>query len=105
MDSGIIKIMTPKQIVIYKINIVKTLTLNMEPISILIGLVVIIALILYVIAIWDLIRNRQQFKPRSNQSLWLILVVFIPIIGSIIYLSLKCANRKSSIVPDDPAKY
>jgi uncharacterized membrane protein YhaH (DUF805 family) len=65
----------------------------MEPISIIIFIVVAITILLYSIAIYDLITRRSKFKQRSTQSLWLIFVVFIPVVGSVIYLSLRKTIR------------
>jgi hypothetical protein len=65
----------------------------MEPISILLSVLIFISLILYVLAIYDIIKNRSRFNKRVYQGIWLMVIVFIPIIGSIIYLSFRNSIR------------
>ena len=66
----------------------------MEPIVIFLGILIIIALILYAIAIYDLIINKSQFKNVRIRGLWLFIIVMFPGIGSLTYLLFKGSFAK-----------
>ena len=61
----------------------------MDLFSVLIALLIIICLVLYIWAVADLIKHRRSFDKRRHQGLWLMFIVFVPVIGSVVYLSLK----------------
>jgi len=61
----------------------------METISIFVGLALLIVFVLYVISIIDVIRNRNRFESYRTQGLWLMLIVFVPFFGSLIYLFIR----------------
>lgn len=61
----------------------------MEPVSIVVGLGFLIVFVLYVIAVYDVIKNRSRFVNLQTQGLWLIVIVFLPFLGSVLYLLLR----------------
>ncbi|MBM3419585.1 MAG: hypothetical protein FJY11_00460 [Bacteroidetes bacterium] len=61
----------------------------MEPVSILVGLGLLIVFILYVTAVLDVIKNRNRFVTLQTQGLWLMVIVLLPFVGSIVYLLLR----------------
>jgi len=65
----------------------------MEPISILLSVLILISIILYVFAIYDIIKHRSDFERKINQGIWLMVIVFLPIIGSVTYLSFRHSIR------------
>jgi hypothetical protein len=65
----------------------------MEPISFLLTILIIISVVLYVWAVYDLIKHRSDFKKKIHQGLWLMIVVFLPILGSLTYLSVRRSIR------------
>ncbi|MEA1886011.1 MAG: PLDc N-terminal domain-containing protein [Bacteroidota bacterium] len=65
----------------------------MEPITIIITVLSIISLVMYAWAIYDLIKHRSEFKKRIYQGLWLMFVVFVPVIGAVTYLSVRNSVR------------
>jgi hypothetical protein len=44
----------------------------MEPVSIFVGLGLLIVFVLYVISVYDVIKNRSRFVNLQTQGLWLI---------------------------------
>jgi len=65
----------------------------MEPITIVISVLIVISILLYAWAIYDIIRHRSGFKKKIHQGLWLMIIVFLPVLGSLIYLSLRNSIR------------
>lgn len=65
----------------------------MEPVSVLLTVLIIISVVLYVWAVYDLIKHRGDFKKKIHQGLWLMIVVFLPILGSLTYLSVRRSIR------------
>ena len=65
----------------------------MEPVSVLLTVLIIISVVLYVWAVYDLIKNRSDFKKKIHQGLWLMIVVLLPILGSLTYLSVRRSIR------------
>lgn len=61
----------------------------MEPINILVGLGFLIVFVLYIVAVYDVIKNRSRFVNLKTYGLWLMAIVFVPLLGSIAYLSLR----------------
>ena len=44
-------------------------------------------------AIYDIIKHRSGFEKKIHQGLWLMVVVFLPILGSVTYLSVRNSVR------------
>jgi len=65
----------------------------MEPVSVLLTVLIIISVVLYVWAVYDLIKHRSDFRKKIHQGLWLMIVVFLPILGSLTYLSVRKSIR------------
>ena len=65
----------------------------MEPIAILLTVLIIIGVVLYVWALYDLIKHRSDFRRKIHQGLWLMVIVFLPILGSVTYLSVRRSVR------------
>ena len=65
----------------------------MEPVAVLLTVLIIISVILYAWAVYDLIKHRSDFKKKIHQGLWLMIVVFLPILGSVTYLSVRKSLR------------
>lgn len=65
----------------------------MEPFAVVITILIIISVLLYAWAVYDLIKHRSEFKKKIYQGLWLMVVVFLPVIGAVTYLSVKKSIR------------
>lgn len=65
----------------------------MESISVLLAVFILVSLVLYVVAIYDIIKHRGDFRKKINQGLWLMVIVFLPVIGSLTYLSVRNSLR------------
>ncbi|MFO7851314.1 MAG: PLDc N-terminal domain-containing protein [Bacteroidota bacterium] len=65
----------------------------METIAVVITILIIISVLLYAWAVYDLIKHRSEFKKKIYQGLWLMVVVFLPVIGAVTYLSVKKSIR------------
>ena len=65
----------------------------MEPIAVVITILIVVSVVLYTWAVYDLIKHRSGFKKKIHQGIWLMIVVFLPIIGSIVYLSIRNSIR------------
>ena len=61
----------------------------MDLLSVSVALLIIICLVLYIWAVSDLIKHRTRFEKLRHQGLWLMFIVFVPVIGSVVYLSVK----------------
>tara|TARA_R110001592_G_scaffold18399_1_gene76382 strand:- start:932 stop:1159 length:228 start_codon:yes stop_codon:yes gene_type:complete len=59
----------------------------MEITDILIPAVILLAIALWVWALVDL--SKSRFKSGKDNLLWLLIILFSPIIGSILYFQLK----------------
>ena len=67
---------------------------------ILIGLVVVG---LWAWTIFDISKSKFKFKSQKTQTIWLLAVLFFPIIGSMIYFMLRKSNsvtQKRKFNPD-----
>jgi hypothetical protein len=54
-------------------------------------LFMILPLVLFVIALIDLIKS--EFKSPNDKLIWLIVVVFVPVIGPILYFAMGSGNK------------
>ena len=71
----------------------------MEPVSIVIGFGLLIVLLLYVVAVYDVIKNRGRFLNLQTQGLWLMAIVLVPLLGSVIYLLLRERTFSNQTAP------
>jgi hypothetical protein len=55
------------------------------------GLVAVLCLVLWVMAIVDILNSR--FREDSNRILWILLVIFLPFIGTILYYAIGRQQR------------
>ncbi|WP_424292348.1 PLD nuclease N-terminal domain-containing protein [Daejeonella sp.] len=59
----------------------------------LVSLLAIVPLILTLYCIFDI--SRSKFNDPLNKVLWVLIVLFVPLIGSILYLVLGRSQKKS----------
>jgi len=57
----------------------------------LIVVIVLIALLLPVIALVDIVRH--EFKSDSNKLIWVLLIFFLPFLGSILYFTIGVNDK------------
>jgi len=58
------------------------------------GLIFLIVWVLLVlVALIDIIRDHQQAANLSNKFLWVLIIIVIPIIGSLIYFLWKSSRK------------
>jgi hypothetical protein len=70
------------------------LFLNLGGVQIFIlSLIGLIPFILIVYCLYDI--SRSKFKDPLNKLLWTIIVIFVPILGSVFYLILGRSQKKS----------
>jgi Na+-driven multidrug efflux pump len=69
----------------------------MEPISIAIISLSVVAVILYVIAVTSLIKNQSRFKNYGSHGFWLAAIILLPVAGALAYL----IYRKHLIIKPD----
>jgi hypothetical protein len=55
------------------------------------GLVALLCLAVWIMAIVDILNNR--FREDSNRILWLLLVIFVPFLGTILYYAIGRQQR------------
>ena len=55
------------------------------------GLVAILCLVLWIMAIVDIINSR--FREENSKVLWILLVVFLPFLGTILYYAIGRQQR------------
>ncbi len=55
------------------------------------GLVAVLCLALWVMAIVDILNSR--FREESSKVLWILLVVFLPFLGTILYYAIGKQQR------------
>jgi len=65
----------------------------MEPVAIVVTVLIVISIALYVWAIYDIIKHRSGFEKKIHQGLWLMVIVFLPVIGSVTYLTIRKSIR------------
>jgi hypothetical protein len=53
--------------------------------------IAILTLLIPVVAIVEIVRS--QFKAENDKLIWIIVVVFLPLVGSFLYLSIGRAQR------------
>jgi len=53
--------------------------------------IVLIALLLPVIALVDIVRH--EFKSDSNKLIWVLLIFFLPFLGSILYFTIGVNDK------------
>jgi hypothetical protein len=53
--------------------------------------IAILTLLIPILAIVDIVRS--QFKAENDKLIWIIVVVFLPLVGSLLYFSMGRAQR------------